>query len=125
MLSTHTLICCLRVCVLPQQKIKGASAVNLPNKKLISPLSLDDIAQSSMRDNGHHFEANEADVYPIHHRRRDEKLAKEDPKEWCADRCLATGYCDILEDIYEMTTAQVQQFCENCKGEDECELAYA
>jgi hypothetical protein len=43
----------------------------------------------------------------------------------CADRCLATGYCDVLEDIYEMTTAQVMKFCEHCTGNDECELSYA
>jgi len=30
-----------------------------------------------------------------------------------------------MEDIYEMTTQQVKQFCEHCAGEDECELAYA
>jgi len=56
---------------------------------------------------------------------KDIYLAAKDRKAWCADRCLATGYCDVLEDIYEMTTAQVMKFCEHCTGNDECELSYA
>ncbi len=57
-------------------------------------------------------------------KRRDEKLAQQDTRRWCADRCLATGYCDAVEDIYDMTTAQVKKFCENCAGEEECTLDY-
>ena len=82
------------------------------------------LAQSFMNDNDHLFEANELE-FSDGRRRRDEKLAQEDPKAWCADRCLATGYCDVLEDIYEMTTMQVKKFCEHCAGDDECELSYA
>jgi hypothetical protein len=79
------------------------------------------LAQFSMQDLGHVFEANT----DTSSRLRDEKLAKAKPGAWCADRCLAVGECDVLEDIYEMTTAQVQKFCEACAGSDECELAYA
>ena len=106
------------------------------------------LAQFSMQDLGHTFEFNKDKSSRL----RDEKLAKENPNAWCADRCLSTGHCDVLEDIYEMTTAQVratrspvtrrgaasstshdlftslwqvQKFCEACAGSDECELAYA
>ena len=82
------------------------------------------LAQSFMNDNDHLFEANDIE-FSDGQRRRDEKLAQEDPKAYCADRCLATGYCDVIEDIYEMTTTQVQKFCEHCGGADECELSYA
>ena len=43
---------------------------------------------------------------------------------WCADRCLATGYCDAVEDLLDLTTEQVKQFCNECST-DECELGYA
>ena len=31
--------------------------------------------------------------------RKDEKLAKDDPQKYCADRCISTGNCDIYEDL--------------------------
>ena len=31
---------------------------------------------------------------------RDEKLARTDPQQYCRDRCIATGYCDVYEDLY-------------------------
>jgi hypothetical protein len=34
--------------------------------------------------------------YVMH--RRDEKMAKDNPQKYCADRCVATGNCDIYED---------------------------
>jgi Ca2+-binding EF-hand superfamily protein len=77
-----------------------------------------------MRDNDHAFVANEG-VFDGFVSVRDRKLADENPKKYCADRCLATGFCDALEDFYDMTTSQVQTFCEQCAGSDECELAYA
>jgi hypothetical protein len=56
---------------------------------------------------------------------RDRKLAEKDTRRWCLDRCLATGYCDAVEDLLAMTTAQVKQFCTSCASlEDECELQY-
>lgn len=30
---------------------------------------------------------------------RDKKLARENPQQYCADRCIATGYCDVYEDM--------------------------
>jgi hypothetical protein len=53
---------------------------------------------------------------------RDGKLAERDTRKWCLDRCLATGYCDAVEDLLEMTTEQVRKFCEECASLDECEL---
>ena len=47
---------------------------------------------------------------------RDERLAQDDLSAWCADRCLATGYCDVVEDMLQMTTKQVQAFCDFAHG---------
>ena len=30
---------------------------------------------------------------------KDKNLAKKDPQAYCADRCVATGNCDIFEDL--------------------------
>jgi len=46
--------------------------------------------------------------------RRDEKMAFTKPEQYCADRCVATGNCDILEDFYELTPESVIKFCEEC-----------
>ena len=43
-------------------------------------------------------------------------------RAFCLDRCLATGYCDVLEDLLEMTTKQVQRHTNECAGDDECLL---
>ena len=56
---------------------------------------------------------------------RDERLAKADTRRFCLDRCLATGYCDALEDLLEMSTMQVKKFCDSCSSTDECQLDYA
>ena len=71
------------------------------------------IRQTSARDNGReeHF-VSEDQVYSSMRRMRDEKLAQDDTRAFCLDRCLATGYCDVLEDLLEMTTKQVQRFCD-------------
>lgn len=53
---------------------------------------------------------------------RDAKLAERDTRQWCLDRCLATGHCDAVEDLLEMTTLQVKKFCQECASLDECEL---
>ena len=55
---------------------------------------------------------------------RDKKLAERDTRRWCLDRCMATGYCDAVEDLWEMSSQQVMKFCEQCASEDECELDY-
>jgi len=83
---------------------------------------LPSLSDTFMRDMGHEFVANDEDAFVSV---RDRKLSQENPKKYCADRCLATGFCDALEDFYDMSTAQVQTFCEKCAGTDECELSYA
>ena len=30
---------------------------------------------------------------------KDKRMAEEDPERYCADRCIATGNCDIYEDL--------------------------
>lgn len=46
--------------------------------------------------------------------KRDERMAFLKPEKYCADRCVATGNCDILEDFYEMGPEDVLRFCEEC-----------
>ena len=31
--------------------------------------------------------------------RKDKRLAKDDPRAYCADRCIATGNCEVFEDM--------------------------
>lgn len=30
---------------------------------------------------------------------KDKKLAQSNPQQYCADRCIATGYCEVYEDM--------------------------
>merc|ERR1712150_175681 len=83
------------------------------------------LAQMFMKDNDRIFDDNEDSLYSNAQRVRDEKLVADDTRRFCIDRCLATGYCDVLEDFLEMTTSQVRKFCESCSSGDECELEYA
>lgn len=39
-------------------------------------------------------------VYNVRQLLRDQKLARANPQQYCADRCIATGYCDVFEDLY-------------------------
>ena len=55
--------------------------------------------------------------------RKDKALMERDTRRWCLDRCLATGYCDAIEDLWEMDTMQVKKFCQECASLDECELS--
>lgn len=50
---------------------------------------------------------------------KDKRLAENDPQRYCADRCVATGNCDVYEDIYKMSAQQVIEFCEECVLSDE------
>lgn len=55
--------------------------------------------------------------------KRDERMAFLKPEKYCADRCLATGNCDILEDFYEMGPEDVLKFCEECVlGDDDTSM---
>jgi len=76
------------------------------------------------------MDENERQLFAEH--KRDERMAFTKPEKYCADRCVATGNCDILEDFYELTPESVIQFCEECvlnfdveEGEDDCEVPEA
>jgi hypothetical protein len=59
---------------------------------------------------------------------KDKKLAKEDPQRYCADRCVATGNCDVYEDIFDLSPQQVLAFCKECvlsEDKDECQIPEA
>mmetsp|Transcript_37065 Transcript_37065/g.66740 ORF Transcript_37065/g.66740 Transcript_37065/m.66740 type:complete len:174 (-) Transcript_37065:349-870(-) len=52
--------------------------------------------------------------------RKDKRMARDDPARYCADRCVATGNCQVWEDMFEMAADEVQQFCTDCVlSEDE------
>lgn len=55
---------------------------------------------------------------------RDKRMLRNDPERYCADRCLATGHCDVLEDFFEMDAKQVVEFCEECVlgDNEECDI---
>jgi hypothetical protein len=45
-------------------------------------------------------------VYNVRQQLRDQKLARTNPQQYCADRCIATGYCDVFEDLYVLSPDQ-------------------
>mmetsp|Transcript_25654 Transcript_25654/g.36185 ORF Transcript_25654/g.36185 Transcript_25654/m.36185 type:complete len:185 (-) Transcript_25654:224-778(-) len=61
-------------------------------------------------------------------RKRDERMAKMNPQAYCADRCIATGNCDVFEDIFEMSPLEVIKFCDECvlsEDEEPCDVPEA
>ena len=54
--------------------------------------------------------------------KKDLHLATTDTRAWCADRCLATGHCDVVEDLWEMSTKEIMKFCDECADLEGCEL---
>lgn len=54
--------------------------------------------------------------------KRDERMAFLKPQKYCADRCVATGNCDIFEDFYELGPEDVLKFCEECVLFDENDI---
>ena len=52
--------------------------------------------------------------------RKDRRMARDDPARYCADRCVATGNCQVWEDMFNMAAKEVQTFCKECVlSEDE------
>eukprot|EP00566_Odontella_aurita_P026814 CAMPEP_0113590900 /NCGR_PEP_ID=MMETSP0015_2-20120614/36945_1 /TAXON_ID=2838 /ORGANISM="Odontella" /LENGTH=180 /DNA_ID=CAMNT_0000497171 /DNA_START=121 /DNA_END=663 /DNA_ORIENTATION=+ /assembly_acc=CAM_ASM_000160 len=45
---------------------------------------------------------------------RDRRLADRDPQSYCADRCVGSGYCEVYEDLFDMTPSEVLAFCSEC-----------
>lgn len=68
---------------------------------------------------------NDFDETDFRMHKKDERLAFNDPERYCADRCIATGNCDIYEDFYEMSPEDVLHFCSDCvlsENEDPCDV---
>ena len=66
-------------------------------------------------------EGQETDMSEFRQSAKDKKLARSDPQKYCADRCVATGNCDVYEDIFELSAEEVLSFCNDCvlnEGED-------
>jgi len=57
---------------------------------------------------------NEGEMEAFAEYKRDERMAFAKPDKYCADRCVATGNCDILQDFYELGPEDVLKFCEEC-----------
>jgi len=58
-------------------------------------------------------------------RRKDKRMAENDPMRYCADRCVATGNCDVFEDMFEMGPDEVIKFCKECvlsEDEEPCDI---
>ena len=56
---------------------------------------------------------------------KDKKMARNDPQRYCADRCVATGNCDVYEDIFQLSPEEVLAFCNDCvlsEEKDECDI---
>ena len=65
------------------------------------------------------------DLVSMRQYHKDKILAQEHPEIYCADRCIATGHCDVYEDIFDFDPAQVLEFCQDCvlsDKEEPCEL---
>lgn len=68
------------------------------------------------------------DVLAPRQRRKDKRLAKDDPQAYCADRCIATGNCEVFEDIFDLSPREVMAFCEECvlsDDEEPCDVPEA
>ena len=63
----------------------------------------------------------EDDVQDFRQYAKDQKLAREDPQRYCADRCVATGNCDVYEDFFELGPEEVLAFCTDCVLSDDKE----
>jgi hypothetical protein len=58
-------------------------------------------------------------------REKDRRLANRDPAAYCADRCMATGNCDVFEDFFHLSPSEVMVFCTECvlsDSDDPCDI---
>jgi len=56
---------------------------------------------------------------------KDRRLAHKDPAAYCADRCIATGNCDVFEDFFHLSPSDVMAFCTDCvmsDSEEPCDV---
>ena len=93
------------------------------NKQYLEPLSNPEAAESLLSNElggGSSGSSSASDAINPMQLRRDKKLAEKNPQQYCADRCVATGNCEVYEDIYHMSPSQVMEFCNDCVlAEDE------
>jgi len=71
------------------------------------------------------YMSNDGDVPNQRQMFRDKRLAKEDPQRYCIDRCLSTGSCEVYEDFFDLSAADVVQFCNECvlsEEEEPCDI---
>jgi hypothetical protein len=58
-------------------------------------------------------------------KRKDRRMARDSPEQYCADRCVSTGYCDVYEDMFDMSSEEVIKFCKECvlsQEEEPCDV---
>jgi len=57
-------------------------------------------------------------------RAKDRIMAQQNPQMYCLDRCLATGNCDIFEELFQFSPYEVMDFCKECvlSEEDLCDV---
>jgi hypothetical protein len=56
---------------------------------------------------------------------KDTKMALDNPQQYCADRCVSTGNCDVFEDMYHLSATEVMEFCTECvlsEEEEPCDV---
>lgn len=94
------------------------------NKKYTAPMGDNPDATASLMAGD--FGANNLNPMEL---RRDKALADRDPQQYCADRCVATGNCDVYEDMFSLSPIEVVQFCKECvlpeDDEHECAIPEA
>jgi hypothetical protein len=56
--------------------------------------------KTDVDESSNYLQLDDDDLSNLRQRKKDELLAKNDPQRYCADRCIATGNCDIFEDLY-------------------------
>jgi len=71
------------------------------------------------------YNGDEDDMESFRQHAKDKKMARENPVKYCADRCIATGNCEVYEDIFELSASEVIAFCTDCvldETKEECDL---
>eukprot|EP00553_Chaetoceros_curvisetus_P007791 CAMPEP_0204612990 /NCGR_PEP_ID=MMETSP0717-20131115/1026_1 /ASSEMBLY_ACC=CAM_ASM_000666 /TAXON_ID=230516 /ORGANISM="Chaetoceros curvisetus" /LENGTH=124 /DNA_ID=CAMNT_0051625269 /DNA_START=208 /DNA_END=582 /DNA_ORIENTATION=+ len=57
--------------------------------------------------------------------RRDVRMIERNPQKYCADRCVSTGHCEVLEDMFHLDASEVVKFCTDCvlsEDEEPCDI---
>ena len=60
--------------------------------------------------------------------RRDRRMVRKNPAQYCADRCVSTGHCEVFEDMLDMGPQEVMKFCTDCvlsEEEEPCDIPEA